>query len=250
MRPSDFTLAQLRFCARIRRIHGRSRLRRKAHLADAVRVHDAACAVQRAYRARGPPVKNDRDPITLEPLSGSVGRYFCYTTRDHKSRIAYSPSELAKYVETQDEPHDPVTRERYTQRDLDRLSVMSGRTRSLALSAQRRQRRRTAVAEVSHAWSMADVVVELARDLVRTIEHAYDSDIGMFEFLVTQWAPSFHMCVETAAMQDLASARTCLATACAIFEDHDVVQSLSALEYQLLVSTVEMAERSIADAPR
>lgn len=243
MNCGDFTLSQLRFGARIRKIAGRSKLRRKSQLCSALIAHDAALRIQRAYRSIGPPVKNERDPITLEPLCGSAGRYFCYTTADKKSRIAYSAPTLAAYVEMQDDPLDPVTRERYSERDLDRLCAMSGRRPPLRSA---RQRRRAAAAEVAHDWSMGDVVVELARDLVRTVHRGGDGDVGlMFEFLVTQWAPSFHMCVETAALQDQESARECLRTAAAIFDEHRIWNHLTPLETQLLTSTVAMAQRSI-----
>lgn len=243
MNCSDFTLRQLRFGARIRKIAGRSKLRRKSQLFSALITHDAAMRIQRAYRSVGPPVKNERDPITLEPLCGSAGRYFCYTTADRKSRIAYSAPTLATYIEMQEHPLDPVTRERYSDQDLDRLCVMSGRKPPLC--SARRHRRNTAV-EVMHDWSMSDVVVELARDLVRTVEREADDDVGqMFEFLVTQWAPSFHMCVETAALQDPASARACLRTATEIFDEHQIWDHVTPLEGQLLSSTVVMARRSV-----
>lgn len=177
----DWRVPQLRRAARARKLVRYSR-RRRQELQAMLRDHDAAVRIQRFMRRRGPAVSNTDCPITLERLPYSdVGRLFCFTT-SNDIRIAYTPDALASYVASTGNRTDPVTRERYSDADLERLKAMVPKLRA----------RIDRVLEPARTSDlMTDTILRrMGEDLI----HAASQEPEEFlAFLLLQWASAYTM---------------------------------------------------------
>ena len=233
----DWRVPQLRCAARARKISRYSR-KRRAELQESLRQHDAAVRIQRFLRRRGPAVTNTDCPITLQRLPYSdPGRLFCFTTSNN-CRIAYSPTALASYVASTGSRADPVTRERYSNADIERLKAMVPELRT-------RIDRVLQPFQVNSALTRT-ILLDMGTDLISAASHDPDEFLA---FLLLQWATAYTM-ISASALGDVEMVQSVHREVLQNFHDSRAYREMDTSARQTADSLLAVIDSTVARGAR
>lgn len=235
------TVKQLRAASKHRDLVGTSKMR-KPELLNALQLHDAATVLQRKARAwyYGRTPVNDTDPISFEPLPVNPFRFVSSSGQT----IGYDANTLAQYaLASGPDFKDPVTRELYTDTDLQRLERASGVAGVLDAV-------RSIVEDEAQIVVLTELIGsarELLADLERTIQRytqldgtpdVYDPE-SLAHYMILQFVPAMNLMCDLMATHEPPNYEQFATDMLAWLETNQgILGRLPSMDHQLVVSVI------------
>ena len=252
-----WTACALRSILRRRRVPGRSRLRSKAAMWDALRRDEAAAVIQRTWRRHAlPRVLNDSDTITQDLLPAHMGRCFTYRVQDGNGCIAYFPQPLYEYVQHTGDRQDPITRQPFSDADLGRLARQARQSPGALAKAVQRRHRVDVAGPVIEEMDDTELLMMVARDFEsesqQMREMIPDDDAyidALMVFVAEQWHPTVGLVYDMACQRNSTAAADAALTAAREYLA-DSIEWVPPPVRRMVLSMLMPQRHDAGDAPR